>query len=305
MARVRIGTASWTDRSLLDSGKYYPEHVKTPADRLRFYSAEFPLVEVDSSYYAMPSQRNSELWVERTPDDFIFNVKAFRLMTNHPTQLKALPRGLREELPVSLTEKRNVYYKDIPPELRVDMWKMFADALLPLDSAGKLGVVVFQFPPWFMPRHESRDHILECQERLPQYCMAVEFRNQYWLNEKNRERTLQFLKDNRLAFVAVDEPQGFKSSVPPVAEVTTDTAMVRFHGRNTETWEKKGLAASSERFNYTYSKEEMQEWVPRVQAMAERAQEMHLIMNTNYGDQGIINSHTLADLLGQGTRDAD
>ena len=207
MSGIRIGTASWTDKSLIDSGKYYPEWVKTPADRLRHYSSDFPLVEVDSSYYAMPSRRNSELWVERTPSDFLFNIKAFRLMTTHPTQMKALPGGIREELPADLAEKRNLYYKDIPAELRADLWEMYSDALLPLDSAGKLGIVVFQFPPWFMPRHESRDHILECQERLPQYKLAVE-----WMIE-NPEAAGQLASEI--------EVLGFEAK--PMAESITNT----------------------------------------------------------------------------------
>jgi uncharacterized protein YecE (DUF72 family) len=302
MGRIRIGTASWTDKSLLESGKYYPAWCKTPADRLKFYASEFPVVEVDSSYYAMPSQRNAVLWAERTPRDFLFNVKAFRLFTQHPTQLAAVPREMQTELPGNLAEKRNLYYRDVPPEVRAGMWKMFEDALLPLDSAGKLGVVVFQFPPWFMPGSDAKRHILECQERLPQYRLAVEFRNAYWLSDRNRQETLGFLRDNNLGFVAVDEPQGFKSSVPPVSEVTSDTAIVRFHGRNKDTWEKKGLAASSERFNYYYTKDEMGEWVPRLHEMAERAQEMHLIMNTNYEDQGIVNARLLAGLVNGGLR---
>ena len=300
MARTRIGTASWVDKSLVESRKYYPDWAKKPEDRLRFYASEFPLVEVDSSYYALPSQRNSALWVERTSDDFLFNVKAFRLFTSHPTQPKAMPKSIREEIPDDLAAKKNLYYHGVPSEFRGEMWRMFEDALLPLDSAGKLGVIVFQFPPWFMPRPDSKEHILECQERLPQYRLAVEFRNRYWLSERNREDTFNFLRDNKLTFIAVDEPQGFKSSVPPVAEVTADTAIVRFHGRNKGAWEKKGLASSSERFNYYYPQGEMEEWVPRVREMQERAKEVHLIMNTNKEDQGIVNARLMGRLLGEG-----
>ena len=300
MAKVRIGTASWADKSLTESRKYYPDWAKAPADRLRFYAGEFPLVEVDSSYYAIPSERNSALWVERTPHDFLFNVKAFRLFTRHPTRPAVVPKEMRQELPAGAFGEKNLYYDDVPKDIRDRMWKAFEDALLPLDSAGKLGVVVFQFPPWFMPRTDSKEHILECQKHLPQYRLGMEFRNRYWLSERNREDTLGFLRDNGLAFIAVDEPQGFGSSVPPVAEVTTDTAIVRFHGRNKETWEKKGLASSSERFNYYYAQDEMEEWVPRVREMQARSKEVHLIMNTNKEDQGIVNARLMGKLLGEG-----
>ena len=118
MGVVKIGTASWTDRSLIDSGAYYPPGCTSAEERLRFYAAEFLLVEVDSTYYGMPSERNSTLWAERTPEDFTFNVKAFRLFTTHQTPLRALPRPVREELPAGLAEKNNVYYRDLPAPLR-------------------------------------------------------------------------------------------------------------------------------------------------------------------------------------------
>ena len=106
--------------------------------------------------------------------------------------------------------------------------------------------------------------------RLAGMTCAVEFRNASWLNEKNAERTLGFLEDKGLAFVMVDEPQGFKSSVPPVTAVTSDLALVRFHGRNRETWEAKGITPA-ERFRYLYSRDELEEWAPRIrQARARR-----------------------------------
>ena len=91
-----------------------------------------------------------------------------------------------------------------------------------------------------------------------------------------------------------------------VAEVTGDTAIVRFHGRNKETWEeKKGLSASSERFNCYYSREEMDEWVPRVRGMQEQVGEIHPVVDTNYLDQGIVNSHLLGDLPSEGLRSSE
>jgi len=165
-----------------------------PGHALR--SNQFLIVEVDSTYYGLPSERNAALWVERTSEEFLFDIKAFALFTHHPTPLASLPKDVREALPSALHSKKNVYYKDLPPEFRNDLWGRFASALLPLDSAGKLGVVLLQFPPWFMPSRESKDYILEAQERLPQYRVAVEFRNNLWLTERNRERTLRFLAEH-------------------------------------------------------------------------------------------------------------
>ena len=302
MGVLKIGTASWTDRSLIESGKFYPEGCTSAEARLRFYSSEFPLVEVDSTYYGMPSERNSDLWAERTPDDFTFNVKAFRLFTTHQTQPRALPKDVREQLTPELAGKSTLYYRDLPSPLRDKVWEMFESALAPLNEAGKLGAILFQFPPWFMPRRASYRHMEECREHLPGHDLAVEFRNQYWLMDDNLEETLGFLRYNGLSFVAVDEPQGFKSSVPPVADVTGKFGMVRFHGRNRDTWEARGLTTAAHRFDYYYSEEELEEWAPRIGVMRENASQLHLVMNTNNRDQGIANARLLGQILGEGFR---
>jgi uncharacterized protein YecE (DUF72 family) len=302
MSKIKIGTASWTDRSLVESGKFYPDWATSAEDRLRFYAEHFPIVEVDSTYYAMPSERNSVLWVERTPADFIFDVKSFRLFTTHQTPHSALPRSIRDELPAELRKKRNVYYKDIPNEMKDWMWQVFEGALTPLHDAGKLGIVVFQFPPWFMPNRDSFAHIEECRGRLPRYSIAVEFRNRYWLSEDNLEQTLGFVRMHGISYIAVDEPQGFRSSVPPVADVTGDYAIVRFHGRNAETWEEKGHTSSVQRFDYYYSAEELEEWVPKIRMMEQNAREVHLVMNTNRADQSVVNGRLLGERLGEGLR---
>jgi len=297
-ARILVGTCSWTDATLIESGAFYPPAASTPAERLRFYAQNFPIVEVDSTYYGLPSERNAALWVERTPAEFTFDLKAYALFTHHPTQVRSLPKDVREALDAKARQKANVYYRDLPSALRDEMWQRFASALLPLDSAGKLGVVLFQFPPWFMPGSESKDYILEVkEERLPQYTVAVEFRNNRWLSETNRQRTLRFLSDHRLPFVCVDEPQGLRSSVPPLAEATASDALARFHGRNVDMWERKGITAS-ERFRYLYSQDELEEWVSPIQRLAEQAERVHVLMNNCYQDFAVRNARQMAKLLG-------
>jgi len=295
-ARILVGTCSWADKTLVDSG-WYPATAKTPEDRLRFYAEQFPIVEVDATYYGLPSERNAALWVDRTPDDFVFDIKSYALFTHHPAALRSLPKDLREALPSARQEKRNLYYRDAPPGVRDELWARFNSALLPLDSAGKLGTVLFQFPPWFLPGRDSSDYILEAKERLGQYTIAVEFRNNLWLSERNQERTLKLLADNAIPYVCVDEPQGFRSSVPPVVAATAPVALVRMHGRNHETWEKKGIGAA-ERFDYLYSEEELEEWLPRVRQLAEGAREVHVLMNNCHNDFAVRNARQLADRLG-------
>jgi len=293
MAEIRIGTCSWTDPTLLATD-FYPREANTAEKRLQHYADHFRLVEIDSTYYSMLAQRTATLWVERTPQDFIFNVKAFRLFTQHPTKLEALPKDVRALIPP--LEKANVYYRDVPEDVRSLLWQRFNEALLPLDSAGKLGVILFQFPPWFFPGEASSRHLAECKQNLPQYRLAIEFRNAAWLSENRARETVGFLKENDFVYVCVDEPQGLKSSTPPVVEVTSDIGVVRFHGRNKDIWEKKGISAV-ERFRYLYSDEELSEWLPRLAELASEVRQLHVLFNNCYGDYGIRNARDIDRLM--------
>lgn len=258
---VRVGACSWTDRALVTSG-WYPEGSRDAEGRLRHYASRFPLVEVDSSYYALPSARNSELWVTRTPDGFRFDVKAFSALTGHPTRQGVLPAELRG-LPQG-------------PELRDEVWRRFADAIGPLRAAGRLGTVLFQFPPWFAPGSRSVAALRECAERTAGWPVAVEFRHPEWWRARQYDATCALLAELGLAAVAVDMVQTLSTSIPPVAPVTSlRLAVVRFHGRS-PAW---GTGSKEERFRYDYAVDELREWIPRLRTMADRAEELHVLFN--------------------------
>src|SRR5881227_1529445 len=163
---VRIGTASWTDPTMTASGVFYPTSAANAEERLQFYASTFPLVEVDATYYALPSRATAELWVERTPPDFTFDIKAHALMTGQPTETKRLPKDIRTALPPELAEKTRIYAKDLPDELKATVWEWFLDGVEPLREAGQLGSVLLQYPRWFFTSSQNRDLILEAQERL-------------------------------------------------------------------------------------------------------------------------------------------
>jgi uncharacterized protein YecE (DUF72 family) len=294
VGNVFYGTSSWTDKTLLDSKRFYPPDADTPAERLRYYSARFPLVEVDSSYYALPSERNAALWIERTPMHFMFDVKAFALLTHHPVGTRGLPKQVREQLPA---DKNRFYRKDLPPEALALVQDMFVSALRPLESAGRLGAVLFQFPRWFVPSRENRDYLRELADSFP-YHIAVEFRGGGWMkDDSSAERTLGLLSDLGLTYVVVDEPQGFKTSVPPIVAATSpDLAMIRFHGHNAENWEKPGITAA-ERFRYLYSEEELEQWVEPAKELANKSKQVHVLMNNCYEDYGVRNAAQIADLI--------
>jgi uncharacterized protein YecE (DUF72 family) len=295
--RVLVGISSWTEPTLIKRGNFYPKGVTSAEDRLKFYATQFPIVEVDSTYYFPPSERNAALWAERTPKDFTFNIKAYSLLTEHPTKLESLYKEIRESLPEEATKKRNVYRDKLPDEAVDEVWSRFRESLMPLHSAGKLGSVLFQFPQWFVIGRKSKDYLLECKERLPDYLIAVEFRQKLWMEERNRDETLAFLEEHDLPYVCVDMPQGFDSSIPPVAAATSKKlAVVRFHGRDPDLWEKK-VQTAAERFRYDYEKKELEEWVPRIEALTSEAKETHVVMNNCYENYAVKSARQLADLL--------
>jgi uncharacterized protein YecE (DUF72 family) len=298
MGTILVGTASWTDPTLLESG-WYPPDVTTPEERLRWYAEQFPLVEVDSTYYTPPNERNSALWAARTPPGFRFNVKAFSLLTQHPTRPRALFKDVREALPEDVAAKRNLYPGDLDPKALDEVWERFLSALEPLYDAGKLGALLFQFPQWFTIRRSSKDYLLECKERAAPYRICVEFRSATWFkDEETTEETLDFLRSYAIPYVVVDMPQGHASSVPPVTAVTSsDLAVVRFHGHS-DRWTSRDIY---ERFGYLYSQDELAPWAPRIEQLAEQARETHVLLNNCYRNYAQVNARQLADLLAAAT----
>ncbi|SCL72473.1 Uncharacterized conserved protein YecE, DUF72 family [Micromonospora citrea] len=290
MGEIKVGTASWTDRTLLDSG-WYPQTADTPEKRLAYYARRFPLVEVDATYYSPPAERTARLWAERTPPGFTFNVKAFSLLTGHPTRISALYRDLRPE-----TEKKNLYPDDLPPQAYEEVWTRFLSALDPLVEAGKLGALLFQFPPWFTIKRDNKQYLLEVAKRCAPLRPVYEFRHASWFDGDNAEETLAFLRQHELAYVCVDMPQGHRSSVPPVLAATADLAVVRFHGHS-DKWTSRDI---HEKFGYRYSDRELRDWAPKLRELADSTRQTHVLMNNCYRDYAQTNAATLAGLLDAG-----
>lgn len=287
MGEIKVGTASWTDRTLLDSG-WYPASADTPEKRLSYYARQFPLVEVDATYYSPPAERTARLWAERTPAGFTFNVKAFSLLTGHPTRVSALYKDLRPE-----TDKRNVYPDDLPAQAYEEVWTRFLSALDPLVEAGKLGALLFQFPPWFTIKRANKQYLLEVARRCAPLRPVFEFRHASWFDGDNAEETLGFLREHELPFVCVDMPQGHKSSIPPVLAATADLAVVRFHGHS-DKWTSKDI---HEKFGYDYSERELRDWAPKLRELAGQAEQTHVLMNNCYRDYAQRNGQQLQALL--------
>jgi uncharacterized protein YecE (DUF72 family) len=296
-AEIRIGTAGWTDRTLTAKGVFYPGTVKTPEDRLRYYASRFSMVEADMGFYAIPDRSITERWVERTPDDFVFNVKAHALMTGHATEVARLPRLIRDAIPAGVVQNGRVYAKDLPLEVRDDVWRLFRDALEPLHDAKKLGAVLLQFAPWIRPNRSTPAMLARARELLGDFPIAIEFRHPTWLEPRLRERLWAQLREQRMTYVVPDTPPGTPTSLPIVPAITTpDLAMVRLHGRRSELWGARD-ATVVEKYRYLYDKRELEEWLEIILELAEEAERVHLVFNNCYANYGTANALEMAGML--------
>jgi len=299
-SQVLVGTCSWTDATLVKETDWYPKRSMTAAQRLAYYASRFPIVEVDSTYYFPPTPELSATWAERTPPGFTINIKAWSLLTGHPTFPHSLWPDMLAAVPPEHRDKRRLYAHHLPGDAVDEAFDRFRHALLPLHRAGRLGAVLLQYPRWFGPKAENRQVIRDTVRRLAGLRLCVEFRHARWLEGGDCEATLELLEELGVSFVCVDEPAGFPSSMPPVVAVTSDLAVVRFHGRNTATWEDPEITTAAERFRYRYPTRELEEWVPRIHEMAASAREVHVLMNNCWRDDAAVNAAELAALLSGG-----
>jgi uncharacterized protein YecE (DUF72 family) len=296
MGRLRIGTCSWTDKTMVAA--WYPPGVNTAEARLRYYAARFGTVEADSSFYAIPDRRTAELWAERTPPGFVFHVKAFGMMTQHNVLEQALPPELRD-FPHDVNERGRVTR---PPADMVDAaFDMFLSAIEPLRRAGKLGGILMQYPPYFAasPERLSRnlDYLEYCREKLGGDRMLVEFRHPSWVDVGQLPATLAFLEERGMSYVSVDAPQfPERLTMPPIAEVTGGVAYVRFHGRNRDTYFMRTDSAA-DRFDYLYTPEELGEWEGKLRELAGAADETYVMFNNCRYDYAPRNAAEMAEIL--------
>jgi uncharacterized protein YecE (DUF72 family) len=271
MSRVYVGTSSWADHT-----SFYPEGLPRN-QQISFYAMHFPIVEINSTYYRMMPERNFRLWAQRTPPGFLFDVKPYKQLTWH--------------------DRKN------PPD--DDVTEEFRSTMQPLRDAGKLGAVHFQFPPWFTFRPSNVDYIRRVRESFPDDRVSVEFRHRSWLEGDHVPHLVETLRDYGVGLTVVDEPQLGSGSVPTMLQVTTpDLSIVRFHGRNYQTWYKK-VKRTADRFDYLYSVEELEEWTPNVAKLAEQAQELHVFFNNNRADYAVRNARQLTKLLQTGLEGAE
>ncbi len=307
VGRVVMGTAGWTDPTLLRSGAFYPSGSLSAQARLEFYARHFDMVEVDATYYALIDPKTTRRWAEWTPETFRFVVKAHPVITGHPIDLSRLPADLRAAFESSVSERgnaeaggaRRVRADRLPEELRHELERRFFDSLRPLEESGKLSAVLAQFPPWFGATRGNARRVESLRTRFPSTLFCVEFRQRSWMDEGRRDKVFALLRDHHFAHVVVDEPPTRIGGLPAVPVVTDERlAVVRFHGRNASGWTKKG-ATVHERFDYLYAAAELREWLPRVRELGRRAESVHVVFNNCVRDFAVVGAKGLAALLSE------
>ncbi len=292
---IHFGSCSWTEKTLIKSGEFYPKGASTAEKRLRYYAGVFDVVEVDSSYYAIPAEKTVLNWAERTPSDFIFHIKAYALLTGHGADLRSVPPDIRDMVSSDSLKKNRIILKEKEP-LR-EVFRLFREALRPLVQANKIGITVFQFPPCFTYKSQSLEYILFCRDMMGDFRIGVEFRHGSWLLAEKRTEVFSFLRENGITYIAADEPKyNNLSTVPFVPEVTTDIAYFRLHGRNKENWFRKD-AETSLRYDYLYSEEELAEFIPPIIESSAKAKETYVMLNNCHAGHSMKNSLRLREMM--------
>ena len=268
--RILTGTAGWADPGLIRSG-WYPPGTRTAAGRLRYYADQFPLVEADSPYYALPSAKTVAGWIDAVPDGFTFDVKAYSLLTGHRTRTATLPPDLR-------TRVRGPWLtpSSAPVSLVPELWRRFHQTFQPLHDSGRLGLVLLQFPPSCRADSAGLEAVRSALRQCAPLPTAVEFRHSSWLEPQQRDQTWKLLGAHDAAYVCADMTQSHPGAVPPLLAVTANKAVIRLHGHSAA-WSRGG---KEERYRYEYSAEELVAWAERSRELGEAVDEVHVVVNT-------------------------
>jgi uncharacterized protein YecE (DUF72 family) len=240
-------------------GHFYPPEVKEK-DWLQYYGERFNCLEVNASFYRLMGSATFLSMANRVPDGFLFTVKVYRSLTHEVGSNNAA---------------------DVTT---------FTESLKPLQEAGKFGCLLAQFPNGFHNTPGSRQYLGEFADWFAAYPLVIEFRNREWL----KEEVFAFLRERGIGWCAVDEPQ-FRTLMPPVAMATSRIGYVRFHGRNYQNWWKSG--EGKDRYDYLYTRDELMEWVPKIQGLADQTDTVYVFMNNCFAGKAAYNAVELREML--------
>jgi uncharacterized protein YecE (DUF72 family) len=288
---VLVGACSWASRSLTQESDWYPKRTMKAAERIAYYASQFPLVEIESTYWFPPTPDVARQWVDRTPDGFTMDVRAWSLLTGQPTLPPSLWPDLQQEVRPEARDNANLYLSHLSAEAVREAWARFEHALRPLHDAGRLGAVLFQYPHWFTPKDVTREELAVSRNLLPDYRVSVEFASERWVEPDELDATIELFEEHDMALVAVDAP-----TLPPVVAATGALGVIRLHGRDHPPWGPRPHRATW-RVPYRYGPDELAEWVPRIRDLAASTDAVHVLLNNCYRDDAVVNARELAELL--------
>ncbi|MEY2539346.1 MAG: hypothetical protein QOG67_3086 [Verrucomicrobiota bacterium] len=290
--KILVGTASWADPGFVEH--WYPKGMRA-GDRLAWYAHHFEMVEVNSTFYAVPDQRMVERWCAQTPDAFIFDVKLHQLLSRHSTPAKLLPPELQRA--AQTDEKGRV---KLSPEIEEAVTDRFLRSVNVLRSNGKLGALLLQLSPSFSPNKNRLEELDQLLKATNDYQLAIEFRNRNWVSDDQLAATVGFLTKHSVIFVNVDAPLTEHFTIMPsgINEVTNhNVSYLRLHGRDPNAYLRGKTVAT--RFHYDYSGPEIEEVAERSRALARSAREVHVVFNNNALDYAPRAAARLRTALGQ------
>lgn len=278
---------------------FYPGAASTPAARLSYYASRFGVVEVDSTYYSIADSLSAFRWIGGTPRNFLFGVKSFSLFTFHRAKFASLPKWLRIDLGSHMPDEL-LKREDLSHEQRVRLFAEFIKPVEILRSSGRLAYLLFQFPPGWRFSRNGLAYFRTLRDISGPLPLAVEVRNNTWFEAGNREKFLDALAGQNIAYTAVDEP-AIGWTVPPEWPITAQWGtLVRFHGRNTGGW-KNPRSSVHERFDYEYGHTELEEWAAKAKNLTEgfgESQKMFLMFNNCVSDKAVRSAALMARLMG-------
>jgi uncharacterized protein YecE (DUF72 family) len=286
---IRIGTASWTDPGFV--ADWYPPKLPASA-RLRWYAEHFDYVEVNATFYAIPTARTVERWCTETPEDFLFDVKLPKVLSRHAMQAKFLPPDLRSQVPLERG------YIKLTPETERQIVERFCREIQPLRDAKKLGAFLLQLSPSFHPRTHHLTDLDTLYPRLAPNPVAVELRNRDWVTGVQLQETLGYFQSRRVTLVIVDAPESEHFTVMPGIDVVTnpELAYFRAHGRNEQGYIRGRTVA--ERFDYDYSDDEAAKMAERLRKVSEQVNELRIVANNNRSNYAPRLAQKLRELMG-------
>lgn len=282
MATIRVGAASWADRSLVRDGTFYPKRTMRAADRLAYYAAQLDVAEVTSTHWFPPTPEQAGQWAKRVPHRFRFDVQAWSLFTGHGTIPESLWPDLQDEVKPDARDRRRLYADHLSSDAQAEAWMRFRHALVPLAGSGHLGCVLLRLPTWVRPGRTATAMLQSARAWLDPWPVAVELANHRWHEGDQCEETLAQLEDLDLALVCVDSARP-----DPVVASTSDLAVVRFLGRRPGRWS----------WPYRYGAEELQPWIDEVRHLAEGAHDVHVLFANCHGDDAVAGALWMRDEL--------